>query len=159
MGRPDKQAIRRKIVGTLLRHARLSAGRSQSELSAALHVSRHRYAQYEQGKRELSLPDLELVSELCGVRLGYFFDDEAEVEDEALEVSHSVAPRIKRKIVGVLLHQARQLAGKSRKECAATLGISPRRVSQYENGEREISAHELEILAPYLDVQVSHLAV
>ena len=159
MGEPDKQAIRLKIMGTLLRHARMSAGRSQAELAAALHVSRHHYAQFEHGKREISLPELEHVAELCGVPLGYFFDDEAEVEGEALEITHEVAPRIKRKILGSLLRQARQLAGKSQKECAEWLGTSTRLISQYEQGEKEISAAEIQTLAPHLNVEVSYFTV
>lgn len=152
----DKQAIRRKIMGTLLRHARVTAGRSQAELAAALHISRYRYAQYEHGKQEISLPQLELVADLCGVPLGYFFDDEIEVQDEALEISHEVAPRIQRKLQGVLLRQARELAGKTQKDCAAVLGISPRQVSQYEWGEQEIPAAELQVLAPHLGVEVTY---
>jgi transcriptional regulator with XRE-family HTH domain len=159
MGAPDKQVIRLKIMGTLLRHARLSAGRSQAELAAALHVSRHHYAQYEHGKREISLPELQHVAELCGVPLGYFFDDEAEVEEETLEITHEVAPRIKRKILGSLLRQARQLAGKSQKECAELLGASIGLISQYEQGEKEISTAEIELLAPHLDVEPSYFTV
>lgn len=158
MGEPDKQAIRRKIMGALLRHARLTAGRSQAELAASLHVSRYRYAQYEQGQRDLSLPELEVVAELCGVPLGYFFDDEAAVEDESMDILHLDKPRIQRKIVGALLRQARQKAGKSQKECANLLSISTRRISQYEYGKRDIAPSELEVLAPYLEIQMSHFA-
>ncbi len=159
MGRPEKPTIRLKIMGTLLRHARLSAGRSQAELAAALHVSRHQFAQYEHGKHEISLPELERVAELCGVPLGYFFDDEAQVEEETLEITHEVTPRIKRKILGTLLRQARQLAGKSQKECAEWLGASTRLVSQYEQGEKELSTAEIQLLAPHLDVEASYFAV
>jgi transcriptional regulator with XRE-family HTH domain len=159
MQRPDKQAIRLKIMGTLLRHARLSAGRSQAVLAAALHVSRHRYAQYEHGKREISLPELERVADLCGVPLGYFFDDEAEVEEEALEIAHEVTPRIKRKILGILLCQARQRADKTQKECAELLGAPTRLISQYERGEKEISTAELQVLAPHLGVEASYFTV
>jgi transcriptional regulator with XRE-family HTH domain len=159
MGEPDRQAIRRKIMGALLRHARLTAGRSQAELAASLHVSRYRYAQYEQGQRDLSLPELEVVAQLCGVPLGYFFDDEAAVEDESMDILHLDKPRIQRKIVGALLRQARQKAGKSQKECADLLSISTRRISQYEYGKRDILPSELEVLAPYLDIQMSQFTV
>jgi transcriptional regulator with XRE-family HTH domain len=159
MERPDKQVIRLKIMGTLLRHARLSAGRSQAELAAALHVSRHRYAQYEHGKREISLPQLERVAELCGVPLGYFFDDEAVVEEEALEIAHEVTPRIKRKVLGALLRQARLRAEKTQKECAEVLGVSARLISQYERGEKEMSTAEIQVLAPTLGVEASHFTI
>lgn len=156
--KPDKQVIRQKIIGILLRHARLRAGRSQTELAAALHVSRYRYAQYERGQRDLSLPELELVAELCGVPLDYFFDEQAVVEDEGRDMRRLMASRIQHKIVGTLLRQGRQQANKSQKECASLLGISPRRFSQYESGKRPIPLSELETLAPYLGVSPSYFS-
>ena len=155
----DKQAIRRKIMGTLLRHARVTAGRSQAELASALHVSRNRYGRYERGEREISLPELELVADLCGVSLGYFFDDGIEVDDEELEISHDVTPCIKRKLQGVLLRQARELSGKTQNDCAALLGVSPRSISKYERGVKEIPASELQVLAPHLGVDVSYFGI
>ena len=159
MRKPHKQIIRRKIMGTLLQHARGIAGRSQAELAAALHVSTSRYAQYEQGKQDVSLPELELVADLNGVPLGYFFDDEAEVEDESLEISQQVGPRIRRKTVGALLRQARTLAGKSQKDLAALIGVTQRRMGQYESGEVEISPAELETLATHLGVQGNYFTL
>jgi len=153
---PGLQVIRQKIIGILLRHARLRAGRSQTELAAALRVSRYRYAQYERGERDLSLPELELVAELCGVPLDYFFDKQTAVEDEGLDTRRLMADRMQRKIVGILLSQARRRAGKSQKECAALLSIPPRRVSQYESGKQAIPPFELEALASYLDVESSY---
>ncbi len=159
MAELDKEAIRRKIMGTLLRHARVTAGRSQAELAAALHISRYRYSQYEHGEREISLPQLELVADLCGVPLGYFFDDGMDVENEVLEISHEIAPRIERKLQGALLRQARETAGKTQKDCAALLGVSARNIRQYERGEKEIPAAELQVLAPHLGVEVSYFGI
>lgn len=153
MDKPGLQVIRQKLIGILLRHARLGAGRSQTELAAALRVSRYRYAQYERGERDLSLPELELVANLCGVPLDYFFDEQTAVEDEGLDTRRLMAARIQHKIVGILLRQARRHAGRSQKECAAVLGIPPRRVSQYESGKRTIPPSKLEALASYLDVE------
>jgi transcriptional regulator with XRE-family HTH domain len=152
------RVIRQKITGVLLRHARLTAGRSQAELAAALRVSRYRYAQYEQGQRDLSLPELELIADLCGVPLGFFFDDTAKVEDETGDTLRLTETRIRRKTVGVLLRQARRQADKTQRECAAALGVSPRRISQYESGEQAIPLAELEALASYLDLPQDHFA-
>lgn len=159
MGKPDKRAVRCKIVGALLRHARLTAGRSQAQLATSLHVSRYRYAQYEQGERDLSLPELELIAQLCGVPLGYFFDDEAAVEDDTINIIRLDKPRVQRKMVGTLLRQARTQAGKSQKECATLLGIPRRHMSQYEYGERDIPSSELQALAHHLGVQMSYFTI
>jgi transcriptional regulator with XRE-family HTH domain len=153
---PQEQIIRQRMLGLLLRHARQRAGRSQAELAASLHISTNRYAQYEHGQREPLLSELEVVAELCDVPLGFFFDDQASVEDEGTGVPQVVAQRIRQKIMGAQLHQARQCAGKSQKEVAEALGIPARHVSEYESGERAIPASELTALATYLNVDLGH---
>jgi transcriptional regulator with XRE-family HTH domain len=72
---------------------------------------------------------------------------------------HDVTPRIKRKLQGVLLRQARELAGKTQKECAALLGVSPRSFSKYERGMKEIPGSELQVLASHLGVDVSYFGI
>lgn len=152
MEQPQEQIIRQKIVGILLRHARQRAGRSQAELAASLHISTSRYAQYEHGQREPLLPEVEVVAALCDVPLGFFFDDAASVEDEGAAAPQVAAQRIRQKIVGAQLYQARQCAGKSQKEVAEALGIPARHVSEYESGRRAIPASQLEALACCLQV-------
>ncbi len=149
---PPAQLIRMRILGVLLRHARQRAGRSQAELAAALHISASRYAQYERGEREPLLPELEVVADLCDVPLGFFFDDQALVEDEGTVVPQAAVQRIQHKITGARLYQARLCAGKSQRETAEALGIPARRISEYESGARAIPASELKALAAYLQV-------
>jgi transcriptional regulator with XRE-family HTH domain len=152
MDQPQEQIIRQRILGILLRHARQRAGRSQAELAASLHISTSRYAQYEHGQREPVLSELEVVAGLCDVPLGFFFDDQAIVEDEGTGAPQIVAQRIRQKIVGAQLYQARRCAGKSQKDVAEALGIPPRHVSEYESGERPIPASELTAWVAYLNV-------
>jgi transcriptional regulator with XRE-family HTH domain len=159
MSEPDKQVIRQKIVGTLVKHVREVAGRSQRELAASLHVSTYRLRQYEYGERDLLLPQLETVSDLCGVPLGYFFDDQTSLADREIQIMQSDKPRLERKIQGALIRRARLRAGKTQRICAEELGISPHRFSQYEYGEADIPPAELETLARLLEVEVSDLAV
>ena len=159
MSEPDKQVIRQKIVGTLVRHVRQTSGRSQRELAASLHVSAYRFRQYEYGERDLLLPQLETLAELCGVPLGYFFDDQAPLSGHEVEILHTDRTRLERKIVGALIRKARLDADMTQRACAEQLGISPRRFAQYEYGEAEISPAERETLARFLGVGVSDLAV
>ena len=156
MSQPEEPIIRQKIIGILLRHVRQRAGRSQAELAASLHMPVNRYAQYEHGQREPLLPELEVVAELCDVPLGFFFDDQASVEDEGTGTPQEAVQRIQQKIVGAQLYQARQCAGKSQKDIAAALGIPARHVSEYENGERAIPAPELTAWASFLNVEPGH---
>ena len=60
------------------------------------------------------------------------------------------------KILGILIRDARQVAGKTQKECAAFLDMSAGMLSDIEYGERPMSLPELEALAYLLDVPVEH---
>jgi transcriptional regulator with XRE-family HTH domain len=147
---PDKRILRQKIMGALLSHARARAGRSQAEMAAALHVSRQRYSAYERGQQDVTVPELESIAHLCGVPLGYFFDDETGAEDSTTDSPVLISNRIRRRITGALLRIVRQKQNKTMEQCASVLGVSARRIGQYEMGETDIPPTELEALAGYL---------
>ena len=60
--------------------------------------------------------------------------------------------KLKRKILGVLIQKARTQAGKTVKECAQALGISPRTFSSNEKGKKDINLAQLETLARFLGI-------
>lgn len=60
------------------------------------------------------------------------------------------------KILGVLIRDARQHAGRNPQECAGVLGISSEQFRQAEEGAYVISLPQLEVLAMYLDVPMAH---
>lgn len=149
--------IRSKIIGLLIRGARENAGKSQKDVAKALGVTARRISQYELGEKEISLPELEVVSTLCNVPLMYFFDETATVT--LSKVPSEKAMELRRKIIGALLKQARLEANISQKECAAAAGISTRRLSQYEYGEKDIPLADLEALAHHLSVSIDYFVV
>jgi transcriptional regulator with XRE-family HTH domain len=64
--------------------------------------------------------------------------------------------KIRAKKLGVLLRDAREAAGKSRKECAEALDLPNATLGAYERGTKSPSLPELEVLALYLDVPLEH---
>jgi transcriptional regulator with XRE-family HTH domain len=63
----------------------------------------------------------------------------------------------RRKTIGLLIRRARETAGRSRKDCAAYIGVSPAQMVKYEEGSREPAFIELEALAHYLRAPVQAL--
>ena len=61
---------------------------------------------------------------------------------------------IRRKIIGVLLQGARLKAGRTKKECAEVIGVSPTILTAYEEARRDISLTELELLTYFLHAPV-----
>lgn len=60
----------------------------------------------------------------------------------------------RRQKIGLLIRRARETAGRTRKDCAAVLGISQALLVSYEEGRREPSLPQVEALAYYLRVPV-----
>ncbi len=59
---------------------------------------------------------------------------------------------LRAKMLGATLRMARLSAGRSLREVAAFLGVSPSTLTSYETGRKSISLPELELLAFHLDV-------
>ncbi len=152
----EAMAIRSKIIGVLLRNARIRAGKSLKDCAAVLSCSPGTISQFEYGRRDITLPQLEVLAYFLGLPITYFWDKDAISEEEEMDRPFDKIMTIRRKMIGVLLRQARLDAGKNQKQCAEALSCSAGRISQYERGQRGIPLPELEALADFLDVPITH---
>jgi len=80
---------------------------------------------------------------------------EEETETPAT-IDYEESYRVRARMVGVLLRDARADAQRSIEECASLLHVEPELVEMWEYGDATPSLPQLEILAYYLDVPVSH---
>lgn len=64
--------------------------------------------------------------------------------------------RLRGKMLGVLLRDARQGAARTVEDCARLLHVTPQTIEAWEFGDDVPSLPQLELLAYYLDVPVSH---
>jgi transcriptional regulator with XRE-family HTH domain len=71
----EVMALRQRIVGALLRKARLEAGLSLKELAEVMRCSSGRISAYEYGRRPIPFAELELAAERLGVSVEYFLGD------------------------------------------------------------------------------------
>jgi transcriptional regulator with XRE-family HTH domain len=156
MQKQEAAAIRKKILGVLLRNARLRAGVGVKDAAKATGLSSRAVSDYEFGRRDISLPCLEVFAHAYRVPITYFWSEDpiAGDGDRALPVKEAMA--LRRRIIGVLLRQARIEAGYSLKDLARVLGCSTGRITGYEFGHTDIPLLELETLADYLDVPMSY---
>jgi transcriptional regulator with XRE-family HTH domain len=87
------------------------------------------------------------------------FKKSHDADDESTHpqvVDHAESYRIRAKMIGVLLLDARVKAGRSLNDCATILRTSAEQVERWEFGSEAPSLPQLELLAFYLDVPVSH---
>ncbi|MDH5507227.1 MAG: helix-turn-helix domain-containing protein [Anaerolineae bacterium] len=71
-------------------------------------------------------------------------------------MDHQQSINLRAKKLGVLLRDARQAAGKSKKDCGEAIGVSTATIGSFELGTKPPSLPELELLAFYLDVPIEH---
>jgi len=149
----DQEAIllRNRIIGVLLRDARVRAGKSKRECAEVLGVSPATIDAYEEGRKLISLPELEMLAYFLRIPLRWFLNPEARLPAEEPSPPGREAIQLRHRIIGALLRQARMEEGKTQREMAQVLGCSPRRIASYEYGERPIPVAELEVLARALN--------
>ena len=154
---PNSQEVvlRRKMLGVKIRHARIRAGLSLKEVGEALGISAGLVSDIEFGRRDISLPYLEVMALLFNVPVVYFLSD-IPLEETHRDFPTLQALGLRQRIIGVLLRQARTEAGRSQEDLAEMLGVSTSRISNYELGKTEIPLPELQVLADYLGISLSY---
>ncbi len=158
MDEQERLTIRRKILGIALRQAREEAGKTVKDCAALLRIPPARYRAYEAGRRDPTLPELEALAWFFQRPLSTLLEPDrhvASTEEEGVAEAIPELLALRHRIIGLILRQARERAGKSLREVAAFLGCTPRRIRAYESGERPIPLVELERLCPYLGISLS----
>lgn len=156
MPKVDAFTLRRKILGVLLRGARQKSGRSKQECAQVLGVQPSQISAYEEGRKDISLPELELLAYFLDVPLAHFWGDgDAVIEPEAAPPPEQLVA-LRQRIIAVLLREARVKAGRSLKDLADVLGCSARTLAAYERGERPVPLVHLELLGDHLGVPMAY---
>ena len=156
MQESDAATIRKKMIGVLLRNARIRAGMTIKDASEATGFPTSAISDREYGRRDISLPQLEVLAYTYRVPITYFWSDDPIPPDDERDLPLEEAMALRRRIIGVLLRQARMEAGHSQKDLAKVLDCPSGRIASYEFGRADIPLLELEKLASYLEVPLSY---
>lgn len=157
MPKNEAWTIRRKMTGVLLRQARTDAGKTLKECGRVLGLSSGAVSAIERGRRAVSLPQLEMLAYYLRVPLERLLNGDTDLTrtpDEELPSSEMLV--LRHRIIGALLRQARSDSGLSQTDLAKEVGVSKRRLSQYELGEKPIPLTELAAMAAALDLPLTH---
>lgn len=152
----EKLVLRNRIIGLLLRDARERVEKTKRECAAALGVSTSTVTAYEDGRKPISLPELEVLAYVLDAPATHFWERDPELVTDERTVPLQEVLALRHRIVGALLRKARMEADVSQKELAQVLICSTKRVSSYEYGERPIPLAELELLAQYLHLPLEY---
>ena len=156
MSRKQAIQIRGKIIGVLIRDARLASGKSLKEVGEAMDVTGGRIGSFERGTRSPSLPELEILAYFMDTPLEHFWNDQIVSDEkqtlESLPVENLLAQR--NRTIGAMLRQARNENNLSQRDLAKQTGISAARIRRYENGESAVPLPELELLTARLNYRI-----
>jgi transcriptional regulator with XRE-family HTH domain len=158
MVNPVALKIRAKKLGVLVRDARLEAGRSVEECAQAIGISPETFEAYEFGEKSPSLPELEQIASMFGVSFDNFRKDRLLAKEEASGRDKKSARtiRLRHRMIGALLRQARLEAGLSAEALAEKSWTSAKLVESYELGEIPVPLPDLEILSEALGKPLEH---
>lgn len=144
----ESYRIRAKMVGVLLRDARINAGRSIEGCAQVLKIAAQEVEAWEYGDSAPSLPQLELLAYYLGVPVSHFWGSETlEASQEKAIDAQTEYLALRHRMVGALLRQARQEANLSVEELSQASGLPIEQINSYELGEIPLPMHELTVLA------------
>jgi len=149
---PSDLLQRAKILGTLIREGRLAANLSTDECAQAIGVEPETFEAYESGEKAISLPELEALSFFLKLPLEHFGEREpASLRDGSNNLSNvEQLLRIRHRMVGALLRQARLEAGFSLEQLSERVQINADQLEAFELGKEPVPVPELETLSGIL---------
>ena len=147
--------IQNKIIGVLLRMARLRAGKSVEECAQVLECDPALIVRAEEGEAPLSLPQIEALAHFFRVPLLALLGEEELPDDGRSPYVDMMAER--RRAIGEALQKARLATRRTLEEVAAVLGCEPERIARVEAGEEDMPVVELKALADSLGLSLDEL--
>ena len=142
--------LRTKMLGAMLRDARLKANKSLKEVASLIGSTSGSVSSYEHGRKGISLPELELFAYHLDIPLEHFITGSAIHTGQKTEFDPTTMVSLRQRMVGALLRKQRTEAEMSIRALADAAGLPSKRLSAYERGERPIPLPELERLLEIL---------
>ena len=138
--------LRTKMLGAMLREARLKANMSLKEVASLIGATSGAVSSYEHGRKGISLPELELFAYHLDIPLKHFISGTTLRSEQKTEFDPNTMVSLRRRMVGALLRKHRTETEMSIRALAEAAGLPSKRLSAYERGERPIPLPELERL-------------
>jgi transcriptional regulator with XRE-family HTH domain len=152
----ESYRLRAKMLGVLLRDARLNAERSIEDCAYLLRVPADEMQAWELGDAVPSLPQIELLAYYLGVPVSHFWGlDTLEAKAGRHVDIQQEYMALRNRMVGALLRQAREDANLSIEQLSDASSIPVERITQYELGEM-LPMHELTVMASAVKKNISY---
>ena len=145
--------IKRKKLGILIKDARLFIGKTKKECGQYLGISGGAFNSIENGKRSISLPELEIFANNLSLPVKYFFQEKLQTENDLSNlILNQEDFSISTKNIASEILAAYDESNLTYKEIKEKTGISSTRFKKYINGETPIPIPELETLCSLFEI-------
>ena len=153
----ESYRLRSKMLGVLIRDARLNAARTIDDCARLLDVEPALVEAWEYGDIAPNLPQLELLASYLDVPVSHFWSQETIENDRIQKLSvQDQYVQLRQRMIGALLRQAREDTEKSLEDLAKSSNIPVETLQDYEMGERPIPMHELSVLSNLVNRNMSY---
>ena len=144
----EVHTLRARILGVLIRDARLANGASEAEVAAALDVTEDQVSAWEFGQEAPGLPQLEMLAYFLGIPVSHFWNTKTiSGQEEERQIPREHYGELRDRVIGAMLTIARKDAKLSQEELAAASGLTPEHIAAYEMGQMSIPFPELTSLS------------
>jgi transcriptional regulator with XRE-family HTH domain len=155
--------LRGKMLGVLMRDARVARGQSVEACAGAMAREASDYEAFEAGQDSPSLPELELLAYSLDVSVKHFLGDQTLDSERTRLPTHRPVPaaqvaELRDRIIGLQLRQARLAAGLPADALADAVGVTAEWVEAAEAGRQSIPLPVLERAAARLGVGLDNFA-
>ncbi len=154
---PDESfRLRGKMLGVLLRDARLSAQRGIAEVAQYLKVDNNTIDSWEWADDVPTLPQLELLAYFFDVPVSHFWGLKTfEAERNGRSSAQGEFIALRNRMIGALIRQVREERGMTLYALADKAHLDAAILNQYELGEWAIPLHELSVVSSALEKSLS----
>lgn len=153
----ESYRLRAKMLGVLIRDARLNAARTVEDCARLLKVDTTAVEEWEFGEDAPSLPQLELLAYYLDVPISHFWGQQTlENDPTQKQDAQSEYMQLRDRMIGALLRQAREERGLSMADVAQAASLPEDLIQQYEMGEVSIPMSELSVLSSAVQKNMSY---
>lgn len=149
--------LRGRMLGVLIRDARLNAARTLEDCARLLGVTPQQIETWELGDAVPTLPQLELLAYYLDVPVSHFWSQKTLDQDKTEKTTvQSEYMALRHRMIGALLRQAREEVGLSHADVTQRTAIPVDVLQQYEIGEEAIPMNRLTVLASLVNKNMDY---
>lgn len=149
--------LRGRMLGVMLRDARMASGCSVEEIAAQLNVEPALVVEWEFGRQVPSLPQIELIAYYLKIPVSHFWSTATfQQQRAATQVDQTAYLMLRDRLIGALVRKAREQNGIQIETLAQQVGVTPAVFQLYELGQQPVPMTVLVSLASALNVNLDY---